>query len=406
VNYCDVIVECPDNRPIQCGYQCFPTRSDCPNPPSCFPGVECWDGNCAPTVADCQVIPACPYYQKRCSDGQCHPIGDPCTTPICTAPDQLCGNGTCHTDCPRALGCPADGVTIQCPDGSCAQSIENCSLSCNGTIERKCWGECVPLEITCNDTLWISKTFDNAWNFINKDSTQSEWKQFDTYNLAFEDFFVRIIYPADTGLTSHKGAVRAVDRKYVEQVGPLSTWDTGVEVDYIRSGIFNFTLEGNGDQSASLFMAYQRYDSELFITDGRWESSNLCFAQAVDWYWSARDATSKSNESYIVEYRTLVESGNATEDQIFNIPRPKYRWRCLDIPVLAVAETKLVLATTIPDNTTAVIVVLSKFSGPADGLPPIIINLPAHWALIALAATSIVAVIIYFIFKKKQEAEL
>lgn len=157
--------KCPDGS-------CRASAASCPTPVTCIPGmIKCESGACAKKLAECLALEVrCEFKQGqvRCPDGSCRPNLFLCPTPI-TCPQGLvkCADGSCKADvyqcrhpqihvpigsklcpdgslvksftakvggesvvttakCPVAVTCPFPTL-VKCPDGLCAQTIEDCS---------------------------------------------------------------------------------------------------------------------------------------------------------------------------------------------------------------------------------------------------------------------------------------
>ena len=137
-------VSCPPEYPYRCaGNTCVGDPLQCQNSPSCQDGwTRCPSGRCAPSYGDCMVSLAR-------SDGQC-----PSDKPV------QCSDGQCRRtleECSLLGPCPS-AFPFRCPDNNCVTSEEECGFrnTCPSETQKRCdkgrnVGMCFEDETDCDD---------------------------------------------------------------------------------------------------------------------------------------------------------------------------------------------------------------------------------------------------------------
>lgn len=150
VSTCESIVErtkCLENQ-IRCGDgSCSATYSLCPSAVSCSPGqILCWNTICADSLADCDSLTGetvCDVEKIKCPDGSCANNLQDCPTGIICPFDKpiRCEDGNCKDtveDCQRYTECP-ETYNI-CPDGTCQKGrCSSASVTCSSSSPYKCF---------------------------------------------------------------------------------------------------------------------------------------------------------------------------------------------------------------------------------------------------------------------------
>ena len=142
----DSLPQCSDTQPYRCpdgscrmNVNSCSTISVCPNS---LP-IKCFDNSCRASIEECPEYHSCGANKVNCPDGTCAKSFDECNTVVTCDPSKpfLCYDGSCRAqleECPVPPSC--GNKLVQCPNGSCATSRQNCKFfsSCEAKTPIRC----------------------------------------------------------------------------------------------------------------------------------------------------------------------------------------------------------------------------------------------------------------------------
>lgn len=172
----DGFEDCEDQA-FGCDLTCYDNDGgDCPE--ACE-NYTCWDGSCVASEADCPDQPEVPDPEGVCIAGEDY-AGYPAVT-VSWNINTECGDGICNGD-EDYINCDADCDPscadlgqIDCPDGSCADSLDDCpDIECTMGVIVDCVGQ-----VGCNeDAVYTAYDclVDNGECFdVNGDGVITDW---------------------------------------------------------------------------------------------------------------------------------------------------------------------------------------------------------------------------------------
>ena len=138
-SFCTVLFPCPADTPYRCfDRKCVKTSDDCPSQKKCpsTNPILCENGNCATSIFDCDDEVCRDENPYWCITGKCEPYWLSCinsftatTTPICADNLVQCQDGSCRkseNDCSIFEGCTNPEKPYKCLNGACTKSLDEC----------------------------------------------------------------------------------------------------------------------------------------------------------------------------------------------------------------------------------------------------------------------------------------